>query len=95
MERGRGAHHGRTEANDMGSTWPPVDGHFWARERRARRSWARTGERCGHGEGGEVEQDWGKNMGSVGVVVDEVFATWGTSDGRERWGKRNSARGRH
>jgi hypothetical protein len=29
MERGRGgAHYGRTETNDMGSTWPSADGGF-------------------------------------------------------------------
>jgi hypothetical protein len=76
MERGRGgAHHGRTEMSDMGSTWPPADGDFWARERegererderRERRSWARLARGAGHGEGEEVEQGWGKNMGGVG-----------------------------
>jgi hypothetical protein len=59
-------------------------------------SGARTavGERHEHGEEEEVEQGWGTNMGNVGAV-DKVIATWGTSDRRERLGKRNSGRGRH
>jgi hypothetical protein len=31
-----------------------------------RRIWPRTSKKCGHGEEGEVEQGWGKNMGGVG-----------------------------
>jgi hypothetical protein len=61
MERGRGgAHHGRTVTNNMGSMWPPADGDFWARERerRERRSWARTSERC---------RAWGRGRGQVGL----------------------------
>jgi hypothetical protein len=62
MERGRG------DGERKGRRSPWADGDerhgldaasdgrwFWARERRERRSWARTGERCGHGEEGEVE----------------------------------------
>jgi hypothetical protein len=40
----------------------------------------------------------GMNMGGVGGGgggVDEVFATLGIQDERERLGKRNSGRGRH
>jgi hypothetical protein len=49
--------------NGVGST---DDDDGFGRERRERRIWPRTSERCRHGEEGEVEQGWGMNMGGMG-----------------------------